>query len=80
MYSTLCLGLTSPCGWSSQDSSVDLYTLTLRTYARALAGHTAEARVGLAELKERAERAEGMMYWKNSGTCTGVKAEKVLSG
>ncbi|XP_043217950.1 pregnancy zone protein-like isoform X6 [Amphibalanus amphitrite] len=49
-----------------QDSSSDIYTLTLRTHARALAGHLVEARAGLAKLKARAKYADGMLYWQNS--------------
>ena len=63
-YDVLVRLLLSP---SRQDSDTDLYTLTLRTYARALAGHTREARAGLAKLKARATSREGMMYWQNSG-------------
>ena len=50
-----------------QESETDVYTLTLRTHARALAGHLDEARTGLQKLKTRATRSEGHMYWQNSG-------------
>ena len=61
----LCDGTDSPC--LAQDSDTDVYTLSLRTYARALAGHKTEARAGLTQLKDRATRREGLMFWQNSG-------------
>ena len=60
---------------------MDLYTLSLRTYAWALAGHMDEARTGLAQLMERAKRTEKMIYWQHSGECMGVGVdEKVAVG
>ncbi|XP_037082580.1 alpha-2-macroglobulin-like [Pollicipes pollicipes] len=52
----------------TQDISSDLYTLTLLTHARAVAGRLDEARFGLTELKSRATREEGLVYWRNEGS------------
>ncbi|XP_037069499.1 alpha-1-inhibitor 3-like, partial [Pollicipes pollicipes] len=52
----------------TQDISSDLYTLTLLTHARAVAGHLDEARLGLTELKSRATREEGLVHWRNEGS------------
>ncbi|XP_037082422.1 uncharacterized protein LOC119103080 [Pollicipes pollicipes] len=59
-----------PCAFTRTSAPVlqDLYTLTLLTHARAVAGRLDEARFGLTELKSRATRDEGLVYWRNEGS------------